>query len=283
MKTLPVLLLLISALTPASSDAKPVGRHVAGQTSVTNGEDQASLRTRARSAGEVSLDHGLVRAGSHTSLRAQGKDSVALDQGLAVVASRPRFFRPSVTVQTPQHRFQVRGTAQIDYVPGKSLRVAVIEGRMTLSLQSLSREKITLRAGEMLVLNPVEPALPEPLDIDLERLVSTAQLLAGREFDALPTKDLVVKAARDQAEERRDSGGGVRDTVVGSRDATVYARPEELMHSAVAGEIDDLDGDGELDDLDGLDDEDLEDDDEADDAGDADGGDEPDAGGGGEE
>jgi len=288
----PILLSLLLVLSFCQSSvvhAKPVARRVAGPATASNGENnEASLSTRSRGAGEMALDNGIVRAGSNTSLRAAGKDSVTLDKGLAVVASKPRFFRPSVSVQTPSHRFQVRGTAQIHHEPGKSLRVVVIEGRMTISLQSLSREKITLRAGEMLVIHPVEPALPEPLDIDLERLVSTAQLLAGRQFDELPTKELVVRAAREQAEDRTSSGGGgARDTVASSRDAAIYARPEELIHAAIAGDIDDLDGDGELDDFDDLDDDDLDDDDanDPDDDG-SDGGDDPDpadGGGGGDE
>lgn len=294
-----LLALAFAGLISSPVTAKPVVRKVVGQTSVSNGGSSAELRTRSRSAGEVALDNGVVRAGSNTSLRATGDDSVMLDKGLAVVASKPRFFRPSVSVQTSAHRFQVRGTAQIYHEPGKPMRVVVIEGRMTISLQSLSREKITLRAGEMLIIDPVEPALPEPLDIDLDRLVSTAQLLAGREFEELPTRELVVRAAREQVEESRSSGGGVREasggSIGGGGDAAIYARPEELVHLAIIDDIGDLDGDGEPDDLDDLDDfdeddedlddEDLDDadedaDDDADDA-DGDGGDDPDPGDGG--
>lgn len=287
MKPALFILLLACAMAPGHGFGKPVARRVAGQTTVSH--DGTALKTRSKSAGEVALDNGVVRAGSNTSLRAEGRDSVTLDQGLAVVASNPRFFRPSVSVQTPQHRFQVRGTAQIYHEPGKSLRVVVIEGRMSISLQSLSREKITLRAGEMLVINPVETALPEPMDIDIDRLVSTAQLLAGRQFDELPTRELVVRAAREQVEESRSSGGGARDAssggIGGGADAALNARPEELVHFAIADDFGDLDGDGEpddFDDLDDLDDEDLDDedlDDEGGDDPDDDGGDDGDGGG----
>lgn len=279
-----------------SLQAVPVVRMVVGKANLAQNavlQDGVPLQTRAKSASEVAMDSGVVRAGSNTSLRASGRDQIRLEQGLALVASKPKFFRPSVSVETAGHRFQVKGTAQIYHEPGKALRVVVIEGRMTISLQSLARERVTLRAGQMLVIKPVEPTLPEPLDIDLDRLVSTAQLLAGRQFDELPTRGLVVEATRDQEEEkkggnsRESSASGIRD----AGDSVIYARSEELVHAELIGEIDDLDGDGELDDfgdLDDLDDdEDLDEDDLDDpdgddgDDGDGDAGDAPDPGDGG--
>jgi hypothetical protein len=302
MKPLSTLFILgLVCAMPTWSPATPILRKTSGQNDTQTDGATLQMKTRSASAGELELGNGIVRAGSNTSLRATGNDSVVLDRGLAVVASKPRFFRPSVSIQTPRHQFQVRGTAQIFHEPGKPLRVVVIEGRMTISLQSLSREKITLRAGEMLVIDPLEPALPEPLDIDLDRLVSTAQLLAGREFDALPTQELVTRATRDQADESRSSSSGngareARDGIgAGAGEDALQSRPEELVHLAIIDDLPDLDGDGEpddldelgdldeLDDLDDLDQEELDDpdqDDAADDDGDGSAADDPDDGGG---
>lgn len=285
--------IVFAGSSPSLLQAVPVVRVVAGKVNLprsNGGDDGVALQTRSKSASEVTMDTGVVRAGSNTSLRASGRDHVTLDQGLALVASKPKFFRPAVSVETAGHRMQVKGTAQIYHEPGKALRVVVIEGRMSIALQSLSRERVTLRAGQMLVINPVEPALPEPLDIDLDRLVSTAQLLASRQFEEIPTRELVVEASREQGDEKKGGGNAARESSAGgfrdSGDSVLYARSEELVHAELVGEIDDLDGDGEDDDfgdIDDLDDEEMDDDDLDDtDGDDGDGdGDEPEAGDGG--
>ncbi len=204
--------------------------------------------TGNKSQSQVAVDDGVVRTGSNTTIRVLGKDEVMLDSGLALVSSKPRFFRRSLSVQTPGHKLKVRGTAQVYYDPGRSIRVVVIEGRMTVSLNSLKRESVILEAGQVLLINPAAPTLPEPLEIDLNRLVSTAQLLSER-LEPLPSSDLVREASQRQASERETVS---REAFSSSRDVDepggeVSERPEEIVHEEVAGEIPDLDGDGEPD------------------------------------
>lgn len=279
----PLLLCLAAAFTAHTAEASgTMVKLVVGSANVrpsTAFAPGASLKTGSKSYSELAMDHGVVRAGSNTTLRSAGKDEVTLDRGLALVAAQSKFFRPTVVVDTPKHRFQVRGTAQIYHEPGKALRVVVIEGKMTISLNSMSGESVTLRAGQALVVNPVESSLPEPLEIDLDRLIASAELVAGRQFEALPTRDLVANASSRQTSERqrdsRDSDALGRD----NDDPHVDSRVEDLIHAEVADEIDDLDGDGEEDDFDGEDDDGDDDGDDAD--ADDDGGDEGDGGGDG--
>ncbi len=231
---------------PAMTALKPGGR----------------FTTSSKSRSEVSLDNGLIRTGSNTSILLQSRDMISLEKGLTLVASKPSFFRRRIQVQTPSHQLSVKGTAQIYYSPGNAIRVVVIEGSMTISLNSLSREKVTLKAGQVLLINPTEAELPEPLEIDLNRLVASAGLLADQ-FQPLPTQDLIADAGRRQAEqvaEFHDSSPedeGEEDADESDEDfemdefddpSDIDARNEELLHAAAADAIDDLDGDGDPDD-----------------------------------
>ncbi|MBL9113458.1 MAG: FecR domain-containing protein [Verrucomicrobiaceae bacterium] len=265
------------AMSSFAAHGAAVIKSTRGQTNVkaqTALVDGAMVMTAAKSSAELALTNGVVRTGSTTMLRDDGKDRVTLQKGLAVVASRPRFFRPSLQVTTDKHLIKVKGTAQIYNEPGKALRIVVIEGSLSIALQSLSRERVTLRAGQVLVVDPVESAIPEPLEVDLDRLIESAHLLSARGLESLPTQDLVSRAVEAQEREQRSMdrgegrGSGPTDDsgAFGASGDPAEDRTEEVVHRELADEIDDLDGDGEpdddfMDDLDGEDDDDLDDDD----------------------
>ena len=267
MKT--IILLLISFFTVSARAEEALVKVTFGKTSasaMTKLKEGSRFSTSSKSHSEVALENGLLRTGSDTSVLMQSQDSIVLEKGLTLVASKPRFFRRSIQVQTPKHQLKIKGTAQVYHSPGKSVRVVVIEGSMTVSLNSMSREKVTLKAGQVLVINPAEADLPEPFEIDLNRLVSTAELLADQ-FEPLPTFDRISDAGYQQAREYDllDSGDGAEeddsdgeeyeedfedDSEMDDFDdsSDIDARNEELLHSAAADTIDDLDGDGDPDD-----------------------------------
>jgi hypothetical protein len=131
----------------------------------------------------------------------------------------------------------------------------------------MSREKVTLRAGQVLLINLAETMLPEPLEIDLGRLISSAELLADQ-FELLPSNDLIQDASSRQArdydiqessdgdesgdeEDEWDDGDAFEDDFEMEDfddPSDIDARNEELLHSAAADAINDLDGDGDPDD-----------------------------------
>jgi len=265
--------------------AAPLVKLTVGNTNVqANAAFSAGmeLRTASRSGSEVALENGTLRTGSSTTVRAGQGDAVTLDRGLALLSSKPKFFRPRLKLNTASHAMEVRGTAQVYHEPGKALRVVVLEGKLTLSLNSMNGERVTLRAGQMLVVDAVSPSLPEPLEIDLDRLIGSAQLVNSDRFDALPTQDLVMTSVREQTSDREQSSS---DSVASIRDggvASAFARVEEIVQNELADEIDDLDNDGEEDDFEDFDDEDDDLDDDEDpngDDGNDDGGDDGDDGG----
>jgi hypothetical protein len=245
------LLILVILFSPASHAAEAVVKLVLGQatakanTSLVAG---STFGTAAKSRSEVALKSGLFRTGSATRVQIAGEDAVQLEAGTLLVASQPGLFRRSVSVQAPGYGFQVRGTAQVFYDPGRSIRVVALEGQVVVSLASLSGEKVTLKPGQQLIISPNERALPRPIEIDLARLMATSQLLSSA-FEPVVTAQRLGSATRKQ--EREISGESLEATplMMEGGSGELYVVNEEIMHEEVQEEFDDLDGDGEEDDF----------------------------------
>ena len=144
-----------------------------------------AFTTGPRSKSEIALPRGIVRVGQKAELETTPK-GLTLRQGMTLVASEPGRFRKTIEVRAPGYRLKVKGTVQVAFEPGRSLKVVVLEGSVTVALDSLMGEFETLRPGQMLIINPSDNRLPEPVEIDIQRLVATSALTSG-EFGALAT------------------------------------------------------------------------------------------------
>ena len=245
------LLIFVILFSPASHAAEAVVKLVLGQATAKANTSLAAgstFSTAAKSRSEVALKSGLFRTGSATRVQIAGEDAVQLEAGTLLVASQPGLFRRSVSVQAPGYGFQVRGTAQVFYDPGRSIRVVALEGQVVVSLASLSGEKVTLKPGQQLIISPNERSLPRPIEIDLARLMETSQLLSSA-FEPVVTAQRLGSAARKQ--EREISGESLEATplMMEGGSGELYVVNEEIMHEEVHEEFDDLDGDGEEDDF----------------------------------
>jgi hypothetical protein len=234
------------ALLAVNAHAAPLVRLTVGSTHVS---PEGRVTTGKKSYSELALAQGTLRVGSSTALTTRA-DEVQLEHGLALVAAKSKLFRPSVKVRTPRHELSVRGTAQVYQGTDGSLKVAVLEGRLTLALSSLTGESMTLRAGQAVVLKSVDQALPRALNIDLDRLMASAELVSGRQFEDLPTQELVDGASQRQAREvaaaeTSSSANDKDDDTDSADDSGTDERIEEVSQADVGEEVDDLDGDGQ--------------------------------------
>jgi ferric-dicitrate binding protein FerR (iron transport regulator) len=122
---------------------------------------------------------------------------LSLKKGIMLVGSNPGRSRKSVRVNAPGYQMDVKGTVQIAYYPGSYVKITVLEGTVKVALQSLTGEFETLQPGQMLIINPADKRLPEPVVVDLNRLVSTSQLVGGP-FGPPSTMDLINAAIAAQ-------------------------------------------------------------------------------------
>ncbi len=205
MKTLPI----ISIITMLAC----LGAHAATVEAVKGGASAktaqslppgSSFATKKSSQGQIRLDKGFVRLGSNSQLQVGKDDQVNLKEGVMMVGSDGVKKRGSVKVSAPGYQFQVQGTALIAYQPGSYIKITVLEGRIRVALQSLLGEFITLDAGQMLVINPADNRLPDPVEVDLNRLVTTSVLTAGS-LGPPPTDPFIQASVVEQS---ADMGGG---------------------------------------------------------------------------
>src|SRR5689334_1410656 len=109
--------------------------------------------------------------------------------GLAVVGVRTTSQRSKTrpmrrrmvgsAARAPGYRLKVKGTAQIAFEPGRALKVVALEGQVVIALDSVMGEFESLKPGQMLIINPSDNRLPEPVEVDLQRLVATSALMSG--------------------------------------------------------------------------------------------------------
>lgn len=169
------------------------GMAISDSSNVTTGDD---------SYVQFSSDNALFRAGSKTDVfLRENRNDLDLKQGIMLVSTEKnrRFGPAGATVHTPETRSKVKGTMQVSYQPQEYVKIVCIEGTVTVKLKATFGESVTLTEGQMLIINPSEKRLPEPVEIELRRLVSTAVLLSDR-FPALKWGDRIGQVATLQEE-----------------------------------------------------------------------------------
>ena len=160
--------------------------------------DGLTFATSLKSKSEVSLSRGFFRVGSDTEVQVVTSNNLSLEKGIMLAGSDPaRFRRTPVNVTAPGYKMELKGTAQIAYYPGHYVKITVLEGKVRVALQSLTGEWITLEPGQMLMINPSDKRLPEPVEVDINRLAATSQLIGGA-FAELSTQGLIDAAAAAQ-------------------------------------------------------------------------------------
>jgi hypothetical protein len=90
----------------------------------------------------------------------------------------------------------IAGTAIVEYHPHAYLKFISLEGTARLYLKRRWGESVLVRPGQMLITNPDAKSLPDPVDVDLERLLKTALLVI--DFPPLSSQDLIAKESERQ-------------------------------------------------------------------------------------
>ncbi len=91
------------------------------------------------------------------------------------------------------------------------LKLLLLSGEARVSLAHRLGESIVLKAGQILIMSPKVKELPDVAYFDIERAISTCQLIS--DFPPLPNEDAIVKSARKQAR-LTNKGNYVRSNLV---------------------------------------------------------------------
>jgi hypothetical protein len=141
-----------------------------------------TLKTGENSKAQLAIGGGVLRVGSKTEtyLSSSG-DQLDLKQGVMMVSSgRSGLRRDAVNIETPVAQIKAKATMLINYQPTKYIKISCIEGTVTVALKSLLKDTVTIREGQVLVINCHEDHSPKLFDIDLRRLLGSSSLVGGR-------------------------------------------------------------------------------------------------------
>ena len=200
--------------------------------------DDLAVRTGIQSRTELLFqDDPLTRLGAETvfSFKAGTRD-LNLDRGTMLLQVPKN--HGGARIRTASVTASITGTTiMMEYLPEKSLKVVVLEGSLRLSANGRLGEVINLTAGRMIIMDPNAKRIPEPVKVDLRKLVNTSSLINPVAFKGgskakpavLPSIALIEKeiALQDKLVQGNDLAG-TNLVIAGSGSEVVIASQETL-------------------------------------------------------
>lgn len=199
----------------SSRDPRPanVGETIGGSNSVRTGRDsRAEL---------VFTDQTVTRLGQNSVFRFRnGTRDVELERG-SVLLQVPKS-AGGATIRTATVTAAITGTTSMfEYSPGEWVKLLTLEGVQKLYING-QKEPVLVPAGQMIVMRPNARVVPQPVTIDLAKLIATSILAGNKVFGPLPqnSKNAIAGTIHQQRQGKRQgnllptrqiiSGPGVR-------------------------------------------------------------------------
>ncbi len=191
-----------------------IGETIGGSNSVRTGrESRAEL---------VFTDETVTRLGQNSVFRFRnGTRDVELEQG-SVLLQVPKS-AGGATIRTATVTAAITGTTSMfEYNPGHWVKLLTLEGTQKLYLNG-QKNPVLVPAGQMIVMRPDARSIPQPVTIDIAKLVATSALAGDKVFGPLSqdSKNEIARTVANQRQGKRDgrllptrqvvSGPGVRD------------------------------------------------------------------------
>ncbi len=214
-----VLFILVSLITPVLragplteatvtkiiNDVKLVdpaaGAHTAKLDDVVKGD--LGLRTGIKSRSELLFqDNTLTRIGPESYFSFQpGTRDLTLDRG-TLLLQVPKGIG-GARIHTAAITASITGTTiMMEHIPGRSVKVLVLEGSLRLSVNGRIGDSVLLLPGKMVIMPPNAKHIPDPVTIDLRKVVSTSSLvnMRGKKgvAETLPSDQLIEHEIQQQ-------------------------------------------------------------------------------------
>lgn len=221
MKTPPLLLLILTlpGLLPAAvfktAEVTRVlndVRVVQSQTNATTARigdvitGDTAVSTGVNSRAELKFpDQTLTRLGANTLFRLEeGTRDIDLKQGVLLLQVPKQL--GGARVRTAAVTAAVTGTTiLVEFDPDGYIKIIVIEGEVDLFMNDKPSNFITIKAGDMIIMKPDAKVFPAPVQVDLQRLISTSKLLNPEEFGPIGN-DKQIAGALEQQDDLKNKG-----------------------------------------------------------------------------
>ena len=184
----------VSVIDPAK------GGHPAALRDVI--KDDLGLQTGAKSRSELLFqDNTLTRIGAETFFSFKtGTRDMTLEKG-SMLLQVPKGLG-GASIHTAAVTAAITGTTiMMEYIPHQYLKVLVLEGSLRLSRNGSFGNSMLLTAGKMVIMRPDAKTIPEPVDVDLNRIVETSPLVNFPGAAPLPSTGLIQAAIGEQSKQ----------------------------------------------------------------------------------
>src|SRR5450432_3266378 len=189
-------------LLPAQAAARPAA--VSDEV-----QDNTAVRTGVESRAELTFtDATLARLGANT-IFSFNEGTRNLYLGGGVMLLRVPKNSGGAQINTAAITAAITGTTiLLEYHPNAYIKFIVLEGTGRIFRKDHVGESVLVHAGQMLIVNPKAKNLPDPVDVDVKRLMETSKLIT--DFGGLGSSDLIAREIQTQLDQK--SNGGLVDT-----------------------------------------------------------------------
>lgn len=168
---------------------QPGGRQVRSLPPGSLGPDDRILTGKDALAEIILESKSVLRLGPESRLAVKDVRAAILEQGTlclqAQAGIKERILAGKMVVDT------VSGTIMVAHAPGQTIKIIALEGKSRASVSDRFGEWLILAPGKMLMVPPESRSLPDPVDVDLDRLAKSSFLIqTGTDRDKTPAPSL---------------------------------------------------------------------------------------------
>ena len=185
-------------LIPAQAAPRPA----AVSDEVRNG---TAVRTGTESRAELTFtDQTLARLGANT-IFSFNKGTRNLELGGGAMLLRVPKDVGGAQINTAAVTAAITGTTvMLEYHPDAFIKFIILEGTGRIFRNNRVGESVLLHAGQMLIVSPKGTTLPDPVDVDLDRLSKTSALLSS-DFAPLSSTNLIAQEIKVQEQKKAEN------------------------------------------------------------------------------
>jgi hypothetical protein len=193
-------------------------------------KDDLGLQTGEKSRSELLFqDNTLTRIGAETFFSFKtGTRDMTLEKG-SMLLQVPKGLG-GAKIHTAAVTAAITGTTiMIEYVPDSYIKVLVLEGSLRLARNGRFGDSLVLRPGKMVIMRPDAKKIPDPIDVDLEKIVKTSSLVNFPDEKApLPSMPLIQAAINEQGKQLVKSNLAPTNLVMGHGTKVILASNDQL-------------------------------------------------------
>ena len=191
------------------------------------------VKTGVKSRSELLFqDNTLTRIGpdSYFTFKAGTRD-ITLEEG-TMLLQVPKGLG-GAKIRTAAVTAAITGTTiMIEYRPKQNIKVLVLEGSLRLSANGRFGDSVLLEAGKMVIMPANARRIPDPVSVDLKKVMKTSSLVNmgnNKKTAALPSVPLIEKAIEQQQLQKDRHGLVDTNLVILGNGSDVILAPDELI------------------------------------------------------